>query len=143
MIAETQFTDNSMNVAIVGNCIPRQCGIATFTHDVATWLSADLGPGSEVFVIAMNDRPEGYDYPPIVRFEVLQSNPRDYLRAADFVNMSGADLVSLQHEFGIFGGPHGIYITDLLRDLRKPVVTTVHTVLEDPVPEKKLSLIHI
>ena len=143
MIAETQFTDNSMNVAIVGNCIPRQCGIATFTHDVATWLSADLGPGSEVFVIAMNDRPEGYDYPPIVGFEVLQSNPRDYLRAADFVNMSGADLVSLQHEFGIFGGPHGIYITDLLRDLRKPVVTTVHTVLEDPVPEKKEALIEV
>src|SRR5450759_5153696 len=88
MIVEPPFTDNSMNVAVVGNCIPRQCGIATFTHDVATWLSAGLGPGSEVFVIAMNDRPEGYDYPPMVRFEVLQSNPRDYLRAADFVAIS-------------------------------------------------------
>ena len=77
-----------MNVAVVGNYIPRQCGIATFTSDVATWVAQALGPGSDVFVVAMNDRPEGYDYPPAVRFEVLASFPRDYHRAADFVNLS-------------------------------------------------------
>lgn len=129
-----------MSVAVVGNYIPRQCGLATFTYDVATWVSRELGLESDVFVVAMNDRPEGYDYPRMVRFEVLASNPRDYLRAADFVNMSGVDLVSLQHEFGIFGGPQGIYVTELLKDLRKPVVTTVHTIVPDPSTEKREAL---
>jgi len=132
-----------MNVAVVGNYIPRQCGIATFTSDVATWVAQALGPGSDVFVVAMNDRPEGYDYPPAVRFEVLANFPRDYHRAADFVNLSKVDLICLQHEFGIFGGPRGIYIADLLRDLRKPVVTTFHTVLPDPDPERREALVEV
>ena len=132
-----------MNVAVVGNYTPRQCGIATFTSDVATWVAQALGPGSDVFVVAMNDRPEGYDYPPAVRFEVLASFPRDYHRAADFVNLSKVDLICLQHEFGIFGGPRGIYIADLLGDLRKPVVTTVHTVLSDPDPERRDALVEV
>ena len=90
-----------MNVAFIGNYIPRQCGIATFTYDMATWAKAALNPASDVFVVAMNDRPEGYDYPPMVRFEVQAGNPRDYPRAADYLNMSDIDLVCLQHEFGI------------------------------------------
>ncbi len=129
-----------MNVGIIGNYVPRQCGLATFTTDVATWVSSTLGPGSDVFVVAMNDRPEGYDYPPMVRFEVLASNPRDYPRAADFLNLSEIDLVCVQHEFGIFGGSRGNYISDLLRDLRKPVVTTAHTVLPHPEPDRREAL---
>lgn len=130
-----------MNVAVVGNYVPRQCGLATFTTDVATWVARALGPESDVFVVAMNDRKEGYDYPAMVRFEVLAGNPRDYPRAADYINLSGVDVVSLQHEFGIFGGPRGIYITDMLSDLRKPVVTTAHTVLPDPEPDRLAAMV--
>lgn len=137
---EPKGRGKGMNVAIIGNYVPRQCGLATFTTDVATWVTGELGPESDVFVVAMNDRPEGYDYPPMVRFEVQANHARDYHRAADFVNLSGVDLVCLQHEFGIFGGPRGIYITDLLRDLKKPVVTTVHTVLPDPEPQRREAL---
>ena len=125
-----------MNVAFIGNYVPRQCGIATFTADISTWVKSALSPQSDVFVVAMNDRPEGYAYPPMVRFEVQAGNPRDYPRAADYLNMSDIDLVCLQHEFGIYGGPRGIYVADLLRDLRKPVVATVHTVLPDPEPDR-------
>jgi glycosyltransferase involved in cell wall biosynthesis len=125
-----------MNVALIGNYVPRKCGLATFTTDMATWVRSSLSPDSDVFVVAMNDRPEGYDYPPMVRFEVEASNPRDYPRAADYVNMSDVDVVSLQHEFGIFGGAKGIYVADMLRDLRKPVITTAHTVLPDPEPDR-------
>jgi len=132
-----------LNVAVIGNYLPRQCGIATFTYDLATWLSRNLDPSSDVFVVAMNDRVEGYDYPPVVRFEILASNHRDYPRAADYINLSGVDIVCLQHEFGIFGGPRGIYITDLLRELEKPVVTTIHTVLSDPDPERHRALVEV
>lgn len=132
---------DKMNIAIIGNYVPRLCGIATFTFDVATWVARTLGPGSDVFVVAMNDREEGYNYPPMVRFEVLAKNPRDYPRASDYVNLSGVDLVSLQHEFGIFGGQRGIYVTDLLRDLKKPVVTTTHTVLPDPEPDRLQAMV--
>lgn len=132
-----------MNVSVIGNYMPRQCGLATFTTDMATWFARELGPNSDVFVVAMNDRPEGYNYPPMVRFEVLANHARDYHRAADFLNLSEIDIICLQHEFGIFGGPMGIYIADLLRDIKKPVVTTVHTVLEDPEPERREALIEV
>lgn len=132
-----------INVAVIGNYAPRQCGLATFTTDMATWTRKVLDDRSQVFVVAMNDRPEGYDYPPMVRFEVLANHPRDYHRAADFVNLSGVDVVCLQHEFGIFGGPFGVFVTDLLRDLKKPVVTTVHTVLQDPEPERRDALVQV
>ena len=141
--ARPPYVKKSIDVAIIGNYIPRQCGIATFTYDIATWISDALGHSSDVFVVAMNDRADGYDYPPMVRFEVLASNPRDYHRAADFVNLSRVDVVSLQHEFGIFGGPCGIYVTDLLRDLKKPVVTTIHTVLPDPTRERRDALVEV
>ncbi|MBN1288091.1 MAG: glycosyltransferase [Actinobacteria bacterium] len=126
-----------MNVAVVGNHVPRQCGLATFTADVAHWLGNGLGRDSDVFVVAMNDREEGYDYPPVVKLELQASDPKDYPKAADFVNLSGVDLVCLQHEFGIFGGLFGAYITDFLRDLTKPVITTAHTVLPEPKPERR------
>jgi glycosyltransferase involved in cell wall biosynthesis len=140
---QARLHGNGMNIAVIGNYVPRQCGIATFTSDVAEWVARTLGPGSDVFVVAMNDRQEGYDYPQMVRFEVLAINPRDYPRAADYINLSGVDLVFLQHEFGIFGGPRGSYVTDLLRDLKKPVVTTAHTVLPDPEPDRRKAMVEV
>ena len=116
---------------MIGNHTPRQCGIATFTTDLAEALGA-ARPDADVFVVAMNDRPQGYAYPKRVRHTIAQHDLGDYGRAADVLNLSGAELVSLQHEFGIFGGPAGSYILPLLRELNMPVVTTLHTVLDRP-----------
>ena len=141
--AKALFSGKNINVAFVGNYVPRQCGIATFTTDLATWVVNTLGKGSDVFVVAMNDRPEGYDYPPMVRFEVRADDDKDYVKAADFINHSNVDIVCLQHEFGIYGGNFGIKITGLLKELRKPVVTTVHTVLPDPKPARKRAMVQV
>ncbi len=114
-------------IAVIGNYVPRQCGIATFTTDLCESLAAQF-PAITCFAAAVNDREEGYDYPPRVRFELRESDPTSYRRAADFLNLHQVDVVSLQHEFGIFGGADGSHILWLLRDLRAPVVTTLHTV---------------
>ena len=80
----------------------------------------------------MNDIPGGYEYPDVVRFEIVEEDLSSYLRAADFLNISNVDIVCLQHEFGIYGGPAGSHILALLRELRMPVVTTLHTVIQKP-----------
>lgn len=122
--------------AFIGSYVPRQCGIATFTADLAESLSA-LYPESSFFALPINDREEGYLYPPRVRFEVAENDVASYRRAADFLNINNIDLVCLQHEFGIFGGPAGSHVLALLRELRMPVVTTLHTVLEEPDAEQR------
>jgi glycosyltransferase involved in cell wall biosynthesis len=114
-------------IAVIGNYVPRQCGIATFTTDLCESLAAQF-PAINCFAAAVNDREEGYHYPPRVRFELKERDPASYRRAADFLNLNQVDAVCLQHEFGIFGGPDGSHILWLLRDLRGPVVTTLHTV---------------
>jgi glycosyltransferase involved in cell wall biosynthesis len=118
-------------IVLVGNYLPRQCGIATFTTDLLTALAQE-NPEGECWAMVMNDVPEGYRYPPEVRFEVNQRTLSDYRMAADFLNMSQVDMVCLQHEFGIFGGEDGSYILELISHLRMPVVTTLHTVLQVP-----------
>ncbi len=118
-------------IAFVGDYLPRKCGIATFTHDMHASI-AGARPDAECFVVPVNDRPEGYDYPPEVRFEIAEQDFDSYLRAADFLNFANTDVVCLQHEYGIYGGPAGIHILGLLRDLRMPIVTTLHTVLREP-----------
>jgi glycosyltransferase involved in cell wall biosynthesis len=123
-------------IAFLGDYLPRKCGIATFTHDVCTSV-ADQYPGADCFVVPVNDRPEGYDYPAEVRFEIEEQDLDSYLRAADFLNFSNTDIVCLQHEYGIYGGPSGSHVLGLLRDLRMPVVTTLHTVLREPSPDQK------
>jgi glycosyltransferase involved in cell wall biosynthesis len=118
-------------VALVGNYLPRRCGIATFTADLSESL-ATLAPNVEIWAAAMNDRPEGYQYPPRVKFEISASRPSEYRLAADFLNLGHADVVCLQHEYGIFGGPDGYLILELLARLRMPVIVTLHTVLKGP-----------
>src|SRR5512135_849407 len=117
-------------IAFIGDYLPRKCGIATFTNDLYTSVATQY-PTAECFVVPVNDTPEGYDYPPEVRFEFEEGSLDSYLRAADYLNFSNSDVVCLQHEYGIFGGPAGRHILGLLRDLRVPVVTTLHTVLRD------------
>ena len=118
-------------IAFVGDYLPRKCGIATFTHDMYASVAGRF-PDAQCFVVPVNDRPEGYDYPPEVRFEIEEQDLESYRRAADFLNFANTDVVCLQHEYGIYGGVAGSHILGLLRDLRMPVVTTFHTVLREP-----------
>jgi glycosyltransferase involved in cell wall biosynthesis len=118
-------------MAFIGNHLPRRCGIATFTHDLHQAV-ATARPALETCVVAMTDVGRTYDYPPAVRFQVRDETIDDYVQAAEFLNRSGIDVVSLQHEYGIFGGEAGSHITELLSHLEMPIVTTLHTVLPRP-----------
>jgi glycosyltransferase involved in cell wall biosynthesis len=118
-------------IAIIGNYLPRQCGIATFTTDLCTALSDEIGKG-RIFAIPVNDPDSAYQYPEEVRLELQQEEISTYTRAAEFLNFNGNDIVCLQHEFGIYGGPAGNHILALLGKLKMPLVTTLHTVLRDP-----------
>jgi len=118
-------------VAFIGNYLPRQCGIATFTTDLSTAIATEF-PTLDSFVLAMNDSGPGHAYPPRVRFELAAEDPQAYLRAADFLNVNTVDVVSVQHEYGIFGGESGSHALTLLRELRMPVVSTLHTILSNP-----------
>jgi len=124
---------------MLGNHLPRQCGIATFTTDLSAAIQAEL-PELECFVVAMNDAGAHHAYPPRVRFEVPQGDIEAYRRAADFLNVSGADVLSVQHEYGIFGGRAGGHVLELLRAVRMPVVTTFHTILAQPDPVQRAVL---
>jgi glycosyltransferase involved in cell wall biosynthesis len=118
-------------IAFVGNYLPRECGIATFTTDLCTALGTEFGP-ERLFAIPVNDPDSSYDYPEQVRLELAQEDLSSYERAADFLNFNGNDLVCMQHEYGIYGGIAGSYILTLLRKLNMPLVTTLHTVLREP-----------
>lgn len=123
-------------IAFLGDYLPRLCGIATFTHDLCESVAA-AAPQSDCFVGAVNDRAEGYDYPQRVRFEFLEKDLDSYRRAADFLNFNNADILCVQHEFGIYGGPAGSHLLALLKEVRMPVVTTLHTILQDPNPAQR------
>ena len=118
-------------IAFVGNYLPRECGIATFTTDLCTALAAEYGEG-RLFAIPVNDPDCKYIYPERVRLEIAQEVISSYEQAADFLNFNGNDLVCLQHEYGIYGGRAGSHILTLLRKLKMPLVTTLHTVLREP-----------
>jgi glycosyltransferase involved in cell wall biosynthesis len=123
-------------IAFVGDHLPRRCGIATFTADICEAIATRY-PECRCIVGAVNDRPEGYDYPSWIRFEFDEKELDSYRRAADFLNVNNVEVVSVQHEFGIYGGPAGSHILALLHDLNVPVVTTLHTVLRDPTPDQR------
>jgi len=116
--------------------LPRKCGIATFTSDLLAAV-AEAHPKSECFSVPVNDIKGGYEYPEAVRFEIEEQDLSSYLRAADFLNISNVDVVCLQHEFGIFGGPAGGHILALLRELKMPVVVTLHTILREPKADQR------
>jgi len=120
---------------VIGNYLPRQCGIATFTTDLCAAIAAEYGT-ARLLALPVNDTEDGYDYPPRVRWSLAQDDVRSYQEAAEFLNFNNIDMVCLQHEYGIFGGPAGSYILHLLRGLKMPVVTTLHTVLREPDPNQ-------
>jgi glycosyltransferase involved in cell wall biosynthesis len=124
-------------IAIVGNYLPRRCGIATFTTDLCDAIHAEYG-AAELLALPVNDTEEGYSYPDRVRFELTEGDLSSYHRAADFLNFSNIDLVCLQHEYGIFGGRAGAHILELLRRLKMPFATTLHTVLREPNPDERM-----
>ena len=134
MTSVIKYYEGIDSVAVIGNYLPRQCGIATFTTDLVEGLSAEA-PDIYCWAAALNDKPEGYPYPEKVRFEINQNKLTDYSIASQFLNISQTDIVCVQHEYGLFGGPAGSHLLKLLGDLRMPVVTTLHTVLKDPAPE--------
>ena len=118
-------------LAVLGNHLPRQCGIATFTTDLSDAI-ASVEPEIDCFVLAMNDGLQRHAYPGRVRFELPDADIGAYTRAADFLNVNAVDVLSLQHEYGIFGGKAGGHLLPLLRQLRMPIVTTLHTILATP-----------
>ncbi len=129
-------------IAFVGNYLPRQCGIATFTTDLC---EAIAGEHSDTTCIAVpvNDVEDGYAYPPRVRFELTEKDLESYRRGADFLNINSVDLVCLQFEYGIFGGRAGSHVLALLRDLRMPIVTTLHTILREPDAQQRRVLTEV
>ena len=130
------------SIALIGNHLPRQCGIATFTSHLLEAISLNV-PGKDSWAIVMNDRSDGYAYPPSVRFEINQNRLSDYNLAADLLNLNQVDVVCLQHEYGIFGGQRGSFIIELLRHLNMPVVTTLHTILRDPTTQEQRILVQL
>src|SRR6187551_2290047 len=123
-------------VAFVADYLPRKCGIATFTFDLRNAVATAYSD-VECVVVPVDDVENGYDYPSEVRFEIQEQELASYRRAADYLNFANVDVVCLQHEFGIYGGAAGGHILALLRDLRVPVVSTLHTVLESPNDDQR------
>lgn len=133
---------NVRKIAFFGDYLPRKCGIATFTSDLLSAVAAEH-PRSECFAVPVNDIEGGYEYPDAVRFEIEEQDLTSYKRAADFLNIGNVDIVSVQHEFGIFGGPAGSHVLALVRGLKMPVVTTLHTVLREPTVDQRRVMLEL
>ena len=129
-------------IAFIGNSLPRRCGIATFTTDLQHAVAASR-TDLEAVIVAMTDHGQVYDYPSTVGFQINDDRPEDYIRAAEFLNNGRFEVVSLQHEFGIFGGDAGSHILALLSRLTMPVVTTLHTVLAEPTKTQREVIVRI
>ena len=124
------------SVALIGSYLPRQCGIATFTADLASAI-LENNPRIDCSIVAMNDRREGYDYPDTVKFQIAQDKLNEYRLAANFLNLRNPAVICLQHEYGIFGGQRGSFIIELAKNLKSPLFTTLHTVLREPLAEER------
>jgi len=129
-----------IRIACIGNYVPRQCGIATFTRDLVESLTAKNKKRkiqSEVYVVAMNDHNNTYNYPEIVKYQIREAHQKDYLETVRLINFSNAEVCILQHEYGIYGGENGIYLLPMIRRLKKPLVAVLHTVLKNPSYNEK------
>ncbi len=124
------------HIAFIGDYVPRRCGIATFTADLCESIAAEF-PSAACVVGSVNDRAGGYEYPGRVRFEMEEQDAESYRRAGHFLNINNVEVLSVQHEFGIYGGPAGSHLLTLLREVRVPVVTTLHTVLREPNDDQR------
>ncbi len=129
-----------MKLAFIGTFPPRECGIGAFTNDLFNSMLVNKENGYEGFVIALNDFNNNYEYPEEVKLTIRQEHQEDYLQAVKFINLSGADLCILEHEFGIFGGQNGVYILPLLYRLGVPLIVTLHTILKTPSYNEKAVL---
>ena len=130
-------TPHNLRFGCVSTFVPRRCGLATFASDLCGAICRDLDDAQAGQIVALNDGLTAYEYPDNVRVEVRQEEPADYRLAADLMNTRGLDLLLLQHEYGIFGGAEGAHVLNLLREVRMPVVTTLHTVLEQPLDQQR------
>ena len=132
-----------MKLAFIGTYPPRECGIGTFTNNLLNSMLVNnerREHGYEGFVVALNDIDNTYKYPEEVKLTIRQEHQEDYLQAVRFINLSGADLCILEHEFGIFGGQNGVYILPLLHRLEIPLIVTLHTILKTPSYNEKAVL---
>ena len=133
-----------INVSFISTYPPRQCGIATFTYDLSKAIAVEqkrvIDLSGDISTVALTNILEGYSYSPEVNFEVRDQYKADYRRAADFLKISNLDVVCLQHEYGIFGGESGNYILELLSNVKKPIITTFHTVVQKPKPSHAKTL---
>ena len=144
MTPSTIGINATYELALIGNYLPRRCGIATFTTDLAEALALEAhAQGDEVIAVAMTDIPEGYAYPRRVKYSVSENVQTDYLRASEFLNTTHHDAVILQHEYGIFGGEAGAHILHLVQNLRSPLITTLHSVLLRPSDSQKRVLLEL
>lgn len=132
----------ALRVALIGNALPRRCGIAMFTTDLEQALCA-VPDVAETAIIAITDPGREYAYPPKVRLGLRQNRREDYRHAASFINNHGFDVACLQHEFGIFGGAAGDYILDLAQALTVPLVVTLHTVLAQPTAQQRRVIVRL
>lgn len=130
------------SVSLIGSYLPRQCGIATFTADLAAAI-LDNDPNIDLSIVAMNDRREGYQYPDTVKLQISQDQLNEYRRAADFLNLRNPAVICLQHEYGIFGGQRGSFVIELAKNLKGPLFTTLHTVLREPSAEEKKIIVRL
>jgi glycosyltransferase involved in cell wall biosynthesis len=120
----------------VSSYIPRKCGIATFTKDLTNAMNA-LNPYALAEIMAVIDPGSSYEFPWEVKFRINQEDINDYINAAEYINNSSAEVVCLQHDFGLYGGPDGEYIVEFLKKINKRIVSTLHTILEKPNPNQK------
>ena len=130
------------SIVLVGNHLPRLCGIATFTTHLLESIALNV-PDVDCWAVAMNDQQDGYHYPPQVRLEINQDQLGDYSLAAGLLNLNDVDVVCIQHEYGIFGGQRGSFILEFLSDLKMPIVTTLHTILKEPTDRERHIIVRL
>ncbi len=132
-------TATIQTLSMVGTYLPRQCGIATFSNDLRDAIAAEIGHGN-ARIVALDDQPGGYPYPDEVCFQIAQQDRPAYRTAAELLNINQSDVAVIQHEYGIYGGQDGSYVIELMRRLRMPIMTVLHTVLTDPTKGQRAAM---